>query len=167
MDYLYPQKISIETINISNVILLPNKLAGDLYMKEFYDKYVDVIVCTADGEYPIDSRLKEKTLTALENDVKINLIVIGDQSLVDRKIATKKLLILDDLIMMDFSTSRLDTMSALELDSYKITSIIKNFCTQGKKLKIGYNLSNVINYKKYNPSKFNSLYTLMSGKDVN
>lgn len=163
MDYLYPQEISIETIDITNIVLLPNKIAGDLYMEEFYDKFVDIIICTADGEYPIDSRLKEKTLTALENDVKINLIVIGAQSLVNRKVATSKILILDDIIMMDFSKSRLDTISALDLSSFKISSIIKSFCSQGKKMKLGHNLSDLFNYRNYDTSKFNKLYRLISG----
>lgn len=165
MDYLYPQKISIDTVEITNIILLPNKIAGDLYMEKFYDKFVDIVVCTADGEYPVDSRLKEKTLSALENDVKVNLVVIGAQSVVERKIATNKLLILDDIIMLDFSKSRLDALGALDLTAYKLASIIKSFCSQGKKLKLGYNLADASNYKNYDAATFNNLYTLISGSN--
>lgn len=167
MDYLYQQDINIEAVSITNVVILPNKLAGDVYFEKIYDKFVDIIVYTCDDYYPVNNALRQKVKQEIESNPKINLIVLGQQGLVGRTIATKKIFALDDLILTDYSENKNDRLQHLDLDPYKIALLIKTFCSTHKKQSLGYNLDNEQNFKKYNPGLFNDLYTLISGKNVN
>ena len=165
MDYLYQQNINTEAISITNVVVLPNKLAGDIYFEQVYDKFVDIIVYTMDDYYPQNEGLKSKVKSEIKNNPKINLVVLGQQSLVDLTIATKKIFLLDDLILADFSENKNDRLQQLNLDGYKIALLIKTFCSTFKKQSLGYNLENEQNFKKYKPKLFNSLYTMISGNN--
>jgi hypothetical protein len=166
MDYLSPLSINIETVNISNIVILPNKLAGDLYFDEIYDNFVDIFVYTCDGSYPENSALKEKLEYELKNNDKLNIIVFGAKHILEKSIKSKKILILDDLIIPDFSNKRIDKLNSLNLDAYKVSCIIKSFCSQDKKMKIGNNLDEVLNHKEYNPEKFNTFYSLITGNSI-
>lgn len=166
MDYLYQQKINIEAVSITNVIILPNKIAGDIYFNDIFNKFVDIVVYTCDDYYPLNEELREKVKHELENNPKINLLVLGQQGLVGRNIATKKIFILDDLILTDFSENKNDRLQQLKLNSYKIALLIKTFCSTFKKQSLGYNLENEQKFKKYKPELFNELYTLISGKNA-
>lgn len=166
MDYLYPQSINIDAVSIHNVIILPNKLAGDLYFDNIYDSFIDIFVYTCDEEYPLDLRLKTKIKKELEENENLNIVVFGAKHILTKKIKSNKLLIMDDLVLADYGINQINTMNALNLDENKVSHIIKSFCSQDKKLKIGNNLDTVLNYKEYDPSKFNIFYSLISGKDV-
>jgi hypothetical protein len=166
MDYLYQQNINTEAVSITNVIILPNKLAGDVYFEQVFEKFVDIVVYTCDDYYPQNIDFKNKVKDEIKNNPKINLIVLGQQSLVELDIATKKIFVLDDLILADFSTNKNDRLQQLNLDPYKIALLIKTFCNTHKKQSLGFNLKNEQNFKKYKPELFNDLYTMISGQNA-
>jgi len=137
----YPSLLSVstDTIAIKNVVLLASAAAARLYLDRIYDHYADVIVLSADGEYPIDAALRDRTMSAVQSDASINLIMLGCDSVNHITPLTKKILILDDMIMSDAAASK--RKPGMDLDERKLALMIRSFVDQDKKLKMGYNFA--------------------------
>jgi hypothetical protein len=148
MDYQYQLSVNTDTISIKNVILLYSSEAAKLYLDKIYDHYTDVIVYSVDEIYPTDNKLRIRTRAALEQDTNLNIIILGCNSLGSIKLASSKILILDDLIMSDAVTSK--RKPSMGLDEKKIALMIRSFVDQDKKIKMGNNFADgYSNFKEY------------------
>jgi hypothetical protein len=95
----------IYNIEISNVIILDTDESGDLYMEKLFPLWVDVIVVTLEGKYPINPILKTRVFKEIENNPNIFCILFGAES-EKLKIKTQKKLnmahfLCKDLIYFD------------------------------------------------------------------
>jgi hypothetical protein len=147
---VYPYQLSVSTniIPIKNVLLLASDTAAKLYLDRVYDYYTDIIVLSANGGYPTDATLRDRTLAAVKCDTSINLIMLGCDSVTYITPATEKILMLDDLIISDAAANK--RKPGMDLDERKLALMIRSFVDQDKKLKMGNNFSNgYSNYREY------------------
>lgn len=67
----------IDNIDVNHVIILDSDKAGDIYMENLYPIWVDCIVYTIEGKYPINQLLRQKVEVELQNSKKIKCILFG------------------------------------------------------------------------------------------
>jgi hypothetical protein len=90
----------IYNIGISNVIILDTDESGDLYMEKLFPLWVDVIVVTLEGKYPINPILKARVFKEIENNPDIFCILFGAES-EKLKIKTQKKLNMAQFLCKD------------------------------------------------------------------
>jgi adenosine deaminase len=165
MDYLSQQQVNIEAVSFSNVVILPNKVAGDAFFEIMYEMSIDVVVYTCDGHYPVVRKFKEKVNQALESRADLNIIVFGAKHILNKKFASKNIFIIDDLISEDYGEDRHYRLGRLDLNEFRIASIIRSFCTQSKKMLMGSNLDETFSHRGFSKIT-NKNYIMVLGKEL-
>ena len=107
MDYLSQQQVNIEAVAFSNVVILPNKVAGDAFFEMLYEMSIDVVVYTCDGYYPVVTKFKEKVDKMLESRTDLNIVVFGAKYILDKKIDG----LLDLMKLLKWKKSKVKTYS--------------------------------------------------------
>ena len=165
MDYLSQQQVNIEAVSFSNVVILPNKVAGDAFFETLYEMSIDVVVYTCDGHYPVVTKFKEKVDKMLESRTDLNIVVFGAKYILDKKIASKNIFIMDDLIAEDYGEDRYYKLGRLEMNNFRIVAMMRSFFGQSKKMLMGSNLDEMFSHKSFSLNK-NKNYVMVLGKEL-
>lgn len=67
----------IENIEIKHVVILDTDKAGDAYIERVFPYWVDVVVITLEGKYPLNPNLRKRVLDRLETDEDIFCFCFG------------------------------------------------------------------------------------------
>lgn len=162
MDYLFQNSINFENIKLKNLVVLKNKLSAQLYMTNLYGYYTDVVIYSEDNEFPKNKDFSNYIKEQLEINEKLNILIIGSDSLCNMKIKSDKIFILDDILLSDFDS----TKNKINFDSEKLQILIRSFFEQDKKRKLGYNFSNhYLNSMKYKNKPKNWIFEMLVGSN--
>lgn len=165
MASTYLKLTNLEIVPIKNIVLLPTQYSAELYFEKIFDLFIDCIIVTIDKTYPLNPDLGDNVWEKLENDEDLNIVVFGYDCLSKIKIKSKKIFVLDDILLSDFDKTLLDS-SSLDINEYKIFLIIKSFFDQDKKIKMSNRISSeYTRLKRYrNDTNNNWILTLLTGK---
>lgn len=115
----------VDAIEVKNVVILDLDSSGDLYMEKLFPYWIDVIVFTLEGKYPVNAKLRQKIINELENNENIVCYTFGAGA--DKyPMKTKKILRLAPFFYADFKMDKW-TKSIFEFDEAKITILMKAF----------------------------------------
>jgi hypothetical protein len=163
MDYLYQKSINFENIKLKNLVVLKNNLSAQLYMLNLYSYYTDVVIYSEDNQFPENKNFSNYIREQIEINEKLNILIIGSDSMCNMKIKSDKIFILDDVLLSDFDIS---TKNKINFDSEKIQILIRSFFEQDKKRKLGYNFSNhYLNSMKYKNQPKNWIFEMLVGSN--
>lgn len=70
----------INNIDINNVIILDTDQAGDIYMEQLYPIWVDCVVFTLEGKYPLNPLLRQKVIDELATNKNVRCILFGAEA---------------------------------------------------------------------------------------
>jgi hypothetical protein len=115
----------IENLEIKNVVILDSDSAGDLYMEKLFPYWVDVIIITLEGKYPLDPSLKSRVLKELENNEDLFCFCFGSNA--DKYLTkTKKKLRLAPFFYKDLTFNKW-TQGIFNFNEEKIVGLMMAF----------------------------------------
>ena len=115
----------IENLEIKNVVILDSDKAGDLYMEKLFPYWIDVIVVTLEGKYPLNLTLRHKILKELENNENLICFCFGANS--DRyPLKTKKKLSLAAFLYKDLTLNKWD-QGIFDFNEERIVQLMMGF----------------------------------------
>ena len=115
----------IENLEIKNVVILDSDKAGDLYMEKLFPYWIDVIVVTLEGKYPLNLTLRHKILKELENNENLICFCFGANS--DRyPLKTKKKLSLISFLYKDLTFNKWDR-GIFDFNEERIVQLMMGF----------------------------------------
>jgi hypothetical protein len=115
----------IENLEIKNVVILDSDSAGDLYMEKLFPYWVDVVVITLEGKYPLDLTLRHRILTELENNENLVCFCFGANS--DKyPLKTKKKLRLAPFLYKDLIFNKW-SQSVFDFNEERIVGLMMAF----------------------------------------
>jgi hypothetical protein len=119
----------IDNIDIRQVVVLDTDVAGDIYMERIFPLWVDAIVVTLEGKYPVNAALRTRVLNEIDTNPNIFLILYGAES---EKITSASV---SRLTMSSFLNQDLRRypwqLPIWSFDENKIISLCKAFCDAG------------------------------------
>lgn len=93
----------------SKVIIFRNAKSAEYFLDTLYNYSIDLIVVSADGVYPKNQIVKEKTFETLKTDHRINVFLLGKDCIsYVPDIKTRKIFLLDELLEYDLQKSGKD-----------------------------------------------------------
>lgn len=147
----------VETVRIQHVIILDSNEAGDLYMERLYPLWIDPIVFTLEGKYPLNANLRDRVVSALANNKNINCILFGSKSEKYKTASDKKLcmgsFLMQDLTMYFWQSPRFD------FNDEKIVDLMYLFCNDRDTDRLS-NYSKI--FDAYNKSSLKWFHALIS-----
>jgi hypothetical protein len=120
----------IDNIDIQRIVVLDTDAAGDLYMERVFPLWVDVIVVTLEGKYPVNTLLRDRVLTEIQSNPNIYLLLYGAES---EKMPSASLsrLLMSAFLNQDLRRYPWQT-PIWNFDENKIISLSKAFCNIGR-----------------------------------
>ncbi len=138
----------IDSLHIQNIVLVPDASAAHKFMEVIFPHYCELYLASADGEYPQNPALNKAVFEKIHSDEKINLIVLGYDSLITIRPKTKKLLVLDDFILGFSSTWMAERQFKKDIDEFVVINYIKSFFFQWQRIE---RLGSATNYYRFSP----------------
>jgi hypothetical protein len=145
------EKKHIDAIRIESVVLLDTDKAGSLYMERLFPLWVDPIVFTIEGKYPLNNELRDRTITELSQNKNIRCILFGAQS-EKYKTATDRKLSMAPFFIQDL-TSYFWQKPMFEFYDQRIIELMKEFCEKVDIDRIG-SYESILNYNKRSTVKW-------------
>lgn len=151
-------------VNISNIVVVPNKIAADYYIENLFPLFPLVSLFAVDKSIPFNTTLMNRIKNNIITNASINLIVFGADFFALYAPVSPNVLVMDNLIMDSIRTSNYFSEFYSEGFSKKqIVALIMSFCRQGKYIKMPGNLQNAYtNFREYKTER-NDLTTLITG----
>lgn len=116
----------IDYVRFDSVIILDTDYAGDIYMERLFPLYVEPVVYTLEGKYPIHPLLRKKIESQLSTNSELKCILFGANA-EKLKTATSKKLAMAPLLMHDL-TMYFWQKPVFDFYEQSIIEIIKSFC---------------------------------------
>jgi hypothetical protein len=120
----------INNIDIKNVVVLDTDAAGDLYMEKIFPYWVDVVVLTLEGKYPLNQLLRTRILQEVESNSNIYLLLYGAQS-EKMKSASPKRLLMSAFLNQDLRRYPWQR-PAWDFNEDRIINLCRGFCGIGR-----------------------------------
>lgn len=153
----------IKSMAIDRIAIFASQKGADVFLREVYPHYPNVIIVSADGIYPKHSDLKKKVFEAILNKSDLKAIVFNLSALKDIAIKTERILVMDDLIMQDYKDHPAERLLQINFTIDKIIFLMDNFFRQWEKMaRIGNINFAYDNFKEYNKDKFDWKRELLS-----
>ncbi len=137
MDSAYPLSekfdLNLDCLQIERIALFSNRKSAQAFIDEVFPVYCNCYLLSAEGDFP-EQRLREKILSELATNSNMRVIVFNALALKKIKIKSEKILILDDLLMQDLRSHRLDRELGLGLTPLKLGHLMESFYSQWDKL---------------------------------
>ncbi len=99
-----------------------------------YPHNTNCLIVTADQGYPQDPELRNLCLTALENNSRALVAVINAECLAKIRVASERVLILDEYLSQDHRSELEDRELGFQLDREKLANFIETFFRQWDKI---------------------------------
>jgi len=119
-------KQHIDAIRVESVIILDSDQAGDIYMEKLFPLWIDPIVFTIEGKYPLHNGLRQRVIRELEDNKNVRCILFGAQS-EKYKTATDRKLAMAPFFVQDL-TSYFWQKPMFEFYEQRIVELMKEFC---------------------------------------
>lgn len=130
---------------MKSIVLLQTDKNAEAFFENVFPHHTNLIVATADGTYPREASLANRVREVIQKDPEISLAVIGADSLRILPPATKKILILDEILGMEMSPHQeLRMRYGLGLDGARLAFLLRCFFGQGKLQKFSYNAGEAV-----------------------
>lgn len=156
--------ISPDSIGVNQVILVRSARAAEILLAEFFPHYTDCVIASADGVYPLDPDLNRETFACLREKGTLAVVVINFESLKNLKLRTERILVLDDLIIGDFTVDPDSKAVCLEVGHERLGFLVHSFFSQWLKIeRIENPTFHYKNSNTYSPSRFNWLANVLIG----
>jgi hypothetical protein len=138
MDMGFPQgtrsKPDSGWVDCTKLVLVKDAAAAAAYQKLLWPIYVNAVLISADGTYPLDADLRARAFATLAEDPHAVIIVFNFDSTKQLSIATNRLLVMDDLLLSSRMRSRHHQRYDLELDCAAVAKIMHSFYSQWNRL---------------------------------
>lgn len=119
-------EIQSDLIRIESVIILDSDNAGDIYMERLYPLWIEPVVFTIQGKYPIEKKLRERTIEELGTNKNLKIVAFGADS--EKFVtASEKRLSLASLFIQDL-TMYFWQEPVFEFNEQRIVKLIQEFC---------------------------------------
>lgn len=154
---------NIDYLRYNTVIILPNRVAADEYLDTIYQYHTDCVIFACDGSYPADTTLRQAVESRIASDPKLSIIIFGAEAALSLNIKSQSILIMDDLIISDLYKVGITAGFGLELTPIKISTIVRSFSEQNKKLSIGNSLTEILKFRSIDVDRNPGLLKLITG----
>lgn len=144
-------KIYVDAVRIESVIILDTDSAGDLYMEKLFPLWVDPIVFTIEGKYPLSLELRQRVLHELEHNPTVRCVLFGAQS-EKCKTASDRKLPMAPFFVKDL-TSYFWQKPMFEFDEQRIVELMKEFCEKVDTERLG-SYKSILDYNKKSSIKW-------------
>lgn len=119
----------IDNIDIKNVVILDTDQAGDVYMEKLFPLWVDAVVMTLEGKYPLDSSLKARVLDKMQNDKNLKVILYGANAVKTETLSQHRINMFN-LFNLDLRRYPWQ-QPVINFDEFKIIELCRAFCDIG------------------------------------
>jgi hypothetical protein len=120
----------INNIDIRHVVVLDTDTSGDIYMEKMFPQWVDVVVITLEGKYPLNQLLRTRVLQEIESNPTIYLLLYGAQS-EKMASASPRRMLMSSFLNQDLRRYPWQRPT-WNFDEDKILNLCRGFCQVGR-----------------------------------
>ncbi len=132
--------LDINNIEIRNIVLIDKDSSADLYMQELFPLWVDVVVVSLEGKYPLNADLRSTVLELLKTNPNLNIFIYGANA--EKFVtASQKRLSMYSILGLDLRRYPWQK-PVFDFDEFKIVELCKAFA-------MSQDLSRLQNYNMY------------------
>lgn len=122
--------IDLDSVPISNIVLVADQRAAEIFFEKIYVHYTECFVLAADRSYPKNAQLRDLIEKRLGEDPKIAIIALSADALQKFKIKSERLLVLDRWIADHYSKAEIRAPFSKPLDPSELIHLIVSFFEQ-------------------------------------
>jgi hypothetical protein len=144
-----------ETWVLDRVLLFHDAKGAHAFLEVVFPRFANCLVVSADGIFPRNPDLAGRVRRALAEKEGVRVAVFGMSALKTIPVKSRRLLVMDELLMQDFKRHPVERGLSLGFTPEKLAFVLENFFSQWDKLeRIGNAEFGYSHFSEYNQEKF-------------